>query len=33
MIPIAERSIVRLTMPATNSENAIQPVSNQGVGR
>jgi hypothetical protein len=33
MSPIAERSIVRLTMPPTNPENAIQPVSNQGIGR
>lgn len=33
MIPIAERNIVRLSMPATNSENAIQPVLNQGLGR
>src|SRR2546428_13212840 len=29
MIPIAERSIVRLTMPATNFEDALQPVSNR----
>jgi cell division protein FtsB len=30
MIPIAERSIVRLTVPAVNSESALQPVSNRG---
>jgi len=33
MIPIAERNIVRLTMPATNSEDALQPVSNRRVDR
>jgi len=33
MIPIAEHNIVRLTMPAPNSENAIQPVSNPQVAR
>ena len=33
MIPIAERNIVRLTMPAPNPENAIQPVSNRQVAR
>ena len=29
MIPIAEHNIVRLTMPARNQEDAVQPVSNQ----
>src|SRR6266480_4337254 len=29
MIPIAEHSIVRLTLPARNQEDAVQPVSNQ----
>jgi hypothetical protein len=33
MIPIAERNIVRLTMPATNLEDAVQPVSNRSVAR
>ncbi|HME89262.1 MAG TPA: hypothetical protein VKE30_08650 [Chthoniobacterales bacterium] len=31
MIPIAEHSIVRLTMPARNQEDAVQPVSIQRV--
>ena len=33
MIPIAEHNIVRLTMPARNQEDAVQPVSNQRVVR
>ena len=33
MIPIAERDIVRLTLPARNPEDQIQPVSNQRVVR
>jgi cell division protein FtsB len=33
MIPIAERSIVRLTMPAKDSEDALQPVSNRRIDR
>jgi len=33
MIPIAEHNIVRLTMPARNGEDAIQPVSNQRAAR
>src|SRR5437879_10930766 len=34
MIPIAEQSIVRLTMPAPpNGEDAIQPVANHSAGR
>ena len=33
MNPITERNIVRLTMPANNSENAIQPVSNPNPAR
>lgn len=33
MIPIAERSIVRLTMPGTNFEEALQPVSNRHIDR
>jgi hypothetical protein len=33
MIPIAEHNIVRLTMPARNAEDAIQPVSNQRASR
>jgi hypothetical protein len=34
MIPISERNIVRLTIPARPSgENAIQPVANQRPGR
>ena len=33
MIPIAERDIVRLTLPARNPEDQIQPVSNQRVAR
>ena len=34
MIPISEHNIVRLTMPASNSEDAIQPVANnQPAGR
>jgi hypothetical protein len=28
MIPIAEHNIVRLTLPARNSDDAVQPVSN-----
>jgi hypothetical protein len=28
MIPISEHNIVRLTMPASNGEDAIQPVAN-----
>jgi hypothetical protein len=32
MVPIAERNIVRLTIPS-RSENAIQPVSNPQVAR
>ena len=31
MIPIAEHNIVRLTIPARNPEDAVQPVSNQRV--
>jgi hypothetical protein len=33
MIPISERSIVRLTLPAQPEEDAIQPVANQRAGR
>ena len=33
MIPISERNIVRLTLPARPEEDAIQPVVNQGGGR
>lgn len=33
MIPIAERNIVRLSLPATNRENSIQPVSNQQIAK
>ena len=34
MIPISERNIVRLSIPARrDEENAIQPVVNQGAGR
>ncbi len=33
MIPIAEHNIVRLTLPARNSDDAIQPVSNQRSAR
>ncbi len=33
MIPIAEHNIVRLTIPARNQEDAVQPVSNQRVVR
>jgi hypothetical protein len=33
MIPIAERDIVRLTLPARNPEDQIQPVSNRRVVR
>jgi hypothetical protein len=34
MIPISERNIVRLTMPARlDGEDTIQPVSNQRAGR
>lgn len=33
MIPIAERDIVRLTLPAGNPDDQIQPVSNQRVVR
>src|SRR6202035_5531200 len=29
MVPIAEHNIVRLTLPARNQEDAVQPVSNQ----
>src|SRR6266705_4992556 len=29
MIPISEHNIVRLTMPARNQEETVQPVSNQ----
>ena len=29
MIPIAEHNIVRLTLPARNPEDTVQPVSNQ----
>src|SRR5438876_9800879 len=33
MIPISERNIVRLTLPARPEEDAIQTVVNQGGGR
>ena len=33
MIPIAEHNIVRLTIPARNQDDAVQPVSNQRVVR
>ena len=33
MIPIAEHSIVRLTIPNRNPDDAIQPVSNQRSAR
>lgn len=33
MIPIAEHNIVRLTLPAQNQEDSVQPVSNQRVAR
>ena len=33
MIPIAEHNIVRMTLPARNSEDQVQPVSNQRVVR
>lgn len=33
MVPIAEHNIVRLTIPALNPENAIQPVSNSQVAK
>jgi cell division protein FtsL len=34
MIPIAERNIVRLTIPArADSEDAVQPVANRRAGR
>jgi hypothetical protein len=33
MIPIAERNIVRLTMPAANFDDALQPVSNRHINR
>ena len=33
MIPIAERNIVRLSMPANHPENAIQPVSNPQIAK
>jgi ATP-dependent RNA helicase SUPV3L1/SUV3 len=33
MIPIAEHNIVRLTLPARNRDDAVQPVSNQRVNR
>jgi len=29
MIPIAEHNIVRMTLPARNPDNQVQPVSNQ----
>src|SRR6267142_15246 len=32
MIPISERNIVRLTLPAQSEEDAIQPVANQRAG-
>jgi cell division protein FtsB len=31
MIPIAEHNIVRLTLPARNQDDQVQPVSNQRV--
>jgi hypothetical protein len=33
MVPIAEHNIVRLTIPAARSDDAIQPVSNPQVAR
>src|SRR5437879_4571747 len=33
MIPIAEHNIVRLTIPARNPEDILQPVSNQRAAR
>jgi len=33
MIPITEHNIVRLTIPARNQQDAVQPVSNQRVVR
>jgi hypothetical protein len=33
MIPIAERDIVRLSLPARNPEDQVQPVSNRRVVR
>jgi hypothetical protein len=33
MIPIAERNIVRLMLPATNPEITIQPVSNSQIAK
>lgn len=33
MVPIAERDIVRLTLPARNPDDQVQPVSNQRVVR
>jgi len=33
MIPIAERDIVRLTLPSRNPDDQIQPVSNPRVAR
>jgi hypothetical protein len=33
MVPIAEHNIVRLTIPARNGEDAIQPVANQRVAK
>jgi hypothetical protein len=33
MIPIPERNIVRLTIPARRVADAIQPISNQQPGR
>lgn len=33
MIPIAEHNIVRMTIPARNQEDTVQPVSNQRVAK
>ena len=33
MIPISEHSIVRLTMPRTPADDAVQPVANQQAGK
>ena len=33
MVPISERNIVRLSIPARGDEDAIQPVVNQRAGR
>ena len=33
MIPIAEHNIVRMTLPARNQDDQVQPVSNQRVVR